>query len=141
MIKFIKRLVTCYKAMDGIENPKEVSQSFKFLESHSNMLKVTQGLFEFIKEVHEENRPMTSAIKLKCIVIANCSENDKPSDLDIVSLWAGIGDSNPISRLKAIIAQRDTYKLMLRKCLDEGTLSKRERDEIEMTIHAIEMAS
>ena len=141
MIKFIKRLVACYKAMDGIENPKEVSDSFKLLESHANMLKVTEGIFNFINEVHQTQKPMTSGIELTCIATLDCSKNDKPIDLDIVSLWAGIGNSNPINRIKEVIAQRDVYKLMLRKRLDSGVISEMERAEIEITIHAIELAS
>jgi hypothetical protein len=141
MIKFITRLATCYKAMDGIENPKEASESLKLLESHANVLKVTQGIFDFINEVHKTQKPMISGIELKCIAIANCSENDKPIDLDLVSLWAGIGNSNPINRIKEVIAQRDVYKLMLRKCLDSQAISEMERTEIEITIRAIEMAS
>lgn len=141
MIKFIKRLASCYKAMEGIENPKEFSKFFELMRTNYSILKVTQGLLDFIKEVHEEKRPMTSAIKLKCIAIANCSENDKPSDLDIVSLWAGIGNSNPINRIKEVISQRDVYKLMLLKCLDSGVISEMERTEIEITIRAIELAS
>ena len=127
--------------MEGIENPKEASESLKLLESHANVLKVTQGIFDFINEVHKNQKPMISGIELKCIAIANCSENDKPIDLDIVSLWAGIGNSNPINRIKEVIAQRDAYKLMLRKCLDSGDISEMERTEIEITIRAIEMAS
>jgi hypothetical protein len=57
-----------------------------------------QGLMDFIKLVEKEQKPMYTQIAL----IDNRTNENMFS---LVSLWAGIGDANPIDRCKHLKAQ------------------------------------
>lgn len=140
MIKFIKRVISCYKALDGVENPEKLIESAKIVSENSHWIQLTKGIIDFVVKVHEEQKPMTSGLQLTCIANVDCSKDEKTTELDFVSLWAGIGNSNPIERLKQVVNQRDAYKTMLKKVLEKD-ISEKEREEIEMTIYALELAS
>jgi hypothetical protein len=75
------------------------------------LYKIQQAIWDFAKKVHEEKEPM-----LTRIAIMDFSTGEELGDG--ISLWAGVGDANPIERCKQLRAQNSKMKQLLAKCTE-----------------------
>lgn len=95
-------------------------------------MKVVQDVMTFCNEVNEKKRPMLTQLRA-----INYGESDVlPKEMDMVSLWAGVGTQNPIDRLKHLRAQIEG----LREVINEIKLQIQDTPENEvllMNIHLI----
>lgn len=73
---------------------------------HPGIFKLIAELFEFAKKTHEEQKPMVTRLTI-------LKMNDDGKYPDYVSLWAGVGEDNPIQRIEALKAQTEELKRLL----------------------------
>ena len=66
---------------------------------------------DFAIQVQQHGKPM-----LTKIAIIDMSKEKIIGDFDMVSLWAGIGEANPIERGRQLKAQNEFMKDLLKKC-------------------------
>jgi hypothetical protein len=105
----------------------EAYRVFQMLRKNINILKVVEDIFNFVKTTSREGQPMTCKIAL-----FNTADGTKVSDF--VSLWAGIGESNPVDRVMQLRRQKDELQHCLKYLLDNYTISDVDRKQIELTI-------
>lgn len=79
---------------------------------HLQWYKILQQIIDFVIETHKYQGPM-----LTKIAIIDMSKDKIMGDHDIVSLWAGVGDTNPIERNKQLKAQNLALKDLLKKTI------------------------
>lgn len=73
-------------------------------------MKLVNDIMEFATEANQRKRPMLTKI---CSINMSEKTNIIPKNFDIVSLWAGIGDANPIARLQNLRAQIEGLREIL----------------------------
>lgn len=93
MIQKIKELIIFFKIW------QEVKQS-------PAIFNVVYDLFKFVETTHEAQKPMLTEI-----AILNMADGTKISDF--VSIWAGIGDDNPVKRIAKLKLQNNELKMWL----------------------------
>jgi hypothetical protein len=97
----MERAELCVKALEGIEDPMLFVSNAKEMFKHSTVMQLNAELFNFISEVAEHKRPLLTKL---------ASVDAKGT---VVSVWAGIGISNPIMRIKEIKNQKDALRDLL----------------------------
>lgn len=78
---------------------------------HLALYKILQSIMDFAIQVQQHGKPM-----LTKIAVIDMSEDKIVGDFDMVSLWAGVGESNPIERGRQLKAQNEFMKNLLKKC-------------------------
>lgn len=107
-------------------------KNIKILIKHSWILKITADIFKFVETTHESQKPMVCNI-----AIVNMKDGTKYSDF--VSLWAGIGEANPIDRAKQLKNQTTELKRLLKIALQKGeNMSDDEKKEINYVLNVFE---
>lgn len=115
---------------------KEIINYFKLVKMlnkaniHLAYYQILENIMNFANQVHEEKKPM-----LTKIAAINMVADIEPSQFDIVSIWAGVGDSNPIERIRHLKAQNDAMKELLNKC--RGTIEVGSNNNLIMNINII----
>jgi hypothetical protein len=103
-------------------------KTFVLLVKYPNLSVVVKGVFELIKITHEKQIPM-----IQHIAMLNMKDGNKIGDL--VTLWAGTGDSNLIHRAETLKAQNTELKRLLKLATDKNNvLNDEDRDLIALTI-------
>ena len=105
----------------------EAYRVFQMLRKNMNILKVVEDIFNFVQTTSREGKPMTCKIAL-----LNTADGTKVSDF--VSLWAGIGESNPVDRVMQLRRQKEELQHCLKYLLDNYAIKDADRKEIELTI-------
>lgn len=67
-------------------------------------MKIVEDVMKFATAVQQDQQPMLTKI---CAI--NMEVEELPTELDIVSLWASVGDLNPLTRLGQL---KDQIKLL-----------------------------
>jgi hypothetical protein len=101
-------------------------KSWKILRNNAGIFKVVEDIFKFVETTHKEQKPMVTKI-----VLLNMAEGKKVGDF--VSLWAGIGESNPIERAMQLKAQNTELKRLL-NIAKEGDLTEENKQLIDVTL-------
>lgn len=85
---------------------------------HYAWYKILENIMNFAVDVQQHGKPMLT----KIAAVDMTDENPK-LNIDIVSIWAGVGDANPIERISHLKAQNNELKRLLEICRDkiEGT--------------------
>lgn len=118
--------------MKRIKNLIQNLKSIRDLSKHNPaILKVVLDILKFVEKTHESQKPMVCEIAM-----FNMKTGERYADF--VSLWAGIGNSNPIDRAKQLKAQNIelTRLLILAK---EGNLSDEDKQLIETTLRVFDL--
>jgi hypothetical protein len=105
-------------------------KTYKILRENAGIFKVVEDILNFVKTTHEEKKPMVTKI-----VLLNMGTGEQFGDF--VSLWAGIGDANPIERAKHLKAQNVELRRLL-TIAKEGGISSDDKELIEMTLRIFE---
>lgn len=105
-------------------------KTWNILRNNAAIFKVVADIFKFVETTHKEQKPMVSKI-----VLLNMDKGEKIGDF--VSLWAGIGDANPIERCRHLKAQNIELKRLLQLSLD-GNLTDKDKQLIELTLKVFE---
>ncbi|MEK6883291.1 MAG: hypothetical protein AABY22_26930 [Nanoarchaeota archaeon] len=103
---------------------------FKLMRTSPHIFKVVEDIFKFAELTHKEQRPMATKI-----VLLNMKDGTKYSDF--VSLWAGIGEANPIDRAGHLKAQNTELKRLLTLSLNKN-ITKDDIELIETTLRIFE---
>mgnify|MGYP003495192409 CR=1 FL=1 len=90
------------------------------------ILKVVEDTFKFVETTHKEQKPMVTKI-----VLVNMKDGSQYGDF--VSLWAGIGEANPIDRCCHLKSQNEELKRLLKISLD-GNISEEDKQLIELSL-------
>jgi hypothetical protein len=99
---------------------------WKEVRNKAPMFKIVLDIFNFVEQTHKEQRPM-----LCKIVVANMQDGNKIEDF--VSLWAGIGDANPIERCRYLKAQNDELKRLL-TLYHTQRITTEDKDLVDITL-------
>jgi hypothetical protein len=110
----MKNLITAFKA-------------FQVIRKNGAILTMMTELINFVTRVSDECKPMLCKIAL-------VNTKDGTKLCDFVSLWAGIGEANPIERIRALKAQNDEYQRQLKLISEKYPLSTEDKEMIETTI-------
>ncbi|MGL6121411.1 MAG: hypothetical protein ACRC0V_13020, partial [Fusobacteriaceae bacterium] len=85
-----------------VENPiefiKEAKQINADFHRYKDILKFSEGIFQFVIDTKKAGHPLMTEYKMKI---------DGDYDIPIVSFWAAVGNHNPIKRIAEIRKQRD----------------------------------
>lgn len=111
--KIMKKIISLWK-------------TYKILRDNAGIFELVEDVFKFIETTHKEQKPMVSRISL---LKMGTGENVS----DFVSLWAGIGESNPIERAKQLKAQNTELKKLL-QLSKKGNLTGSERSYMEFAL-------
>jgi hypothetical protein len=95
-----------------IKQIRNVMGIYKTISRNPYIFKVVEDIFKFLETTHKEQKPMVTKI-----VLLNMAEGTKIGDF--VSLWAGIGDTNPIERARHLKAQNTELKRLLQLYFDD----------------------
>lgn len=76
--------------------------------------KVVDEVMKMAVQVQQHGKPMLT--KIAAIDIGG---QGIIGNLDIVSIWAGVGEANPIERSKHLKAQNSALKILLEKCKEK----------------------
>jgi hypothetical protein len=103
---------------------RNIYKCYQIFRKHAHLFKVVEDIFRFAQKTHEEQKPMVTKI-----VLFNMAEGTKMGDF--VSLWAGVGNANPIDRASELKAQNTELKRLLKLCLDEPALIADNKEQIK----------
>ena len=78
---------------------------------HLAWYKILKSIVDFATQVQQHGKPM-----LTKIAVVDLSQDKIIGDFDMVSLWAGVGDANPIERGRHLKYQNEFMKELLKKC-------------------------
>jgi len=78
---------------------------------HLAWYKILKGIVDLAKQVQQHGKPM-----LTKIAVVDMSEEKIIGNFDVVSIWAGVGDANPIERGHHLKAQNTELKRLLEMC-------------------------
>lgn len=81
---------------------------------HLAWFKIVKSIMEFATEVQQHGKPMVTKI-----AVVDMSAEKIIGDFDMVSIWAGVGDANPLERTKHLKAQVTELKRLLNLCKDK----------------------
>ena len=112
--------------MKAFKKIKDVFRIWKLISNNLTLFKIVEDIFKFVEKTHEAQHPMVTEI-----VLLNMANGAKISDF--VSLWAGIGQCNPIQRASQLKAQ-NTELIRLLTLVKDGNVSKDEYEQIELVI-------
>ena len=110
----------------SIKNLWNAWKIFKEIKKHPAIFKVMDNIFKFVELTHEQQKPMAANIGL-----LNIADGTKIEDF--VSLWAGIGDCNPIERARELKLQNTELKRLL-KLVNDGILTQDTKEQIEVAL-------
>ena len=115
----------------------EAWHAYKELKKMHHLLPIVKGLFEFCELAHKEQKPMYTKV-----VLLNMADKDKVLGGkevlgDFVSLWAGVGDANPIERCKGLKAQNVELKRLL-VLARNGELKEDDMQHVDMVLKVFE---
>jgi hypothetical protein len=82
-------------------------------------LPIVEKIFNFANKVNDKKQPMLTQI-------AVIDMTTKEKAFDMVTLWAGVGDANPIQRVGHLRAQNTTMKETLKRCITAAAIAKDE---------------
>lgn len=105
-------------------------KTWKILRNNAGIFKVVEDIFKFVETTHKEQKPMVTKI-----VLLNMATGEKFTDF--VSLWAGIGDANPIERAKQLKAQNTELKRLL-ELAKNGNLTDEDKQLIQLTLNVFD---
>lgn len=85
-----------------------------FKNSRLNLawFQIVEKVMTFATGVQQDGKPM-----LTKIAVIDMSKEKIIGDFDIVHIWAGSGDSNPIERISELRSQNKVLKELLKKCI------------------------
>ncbi len=81
-------------ALHGIDDPIAFVAFAKEWMKYSQITPLIKDIFEFVNQVYESQQP-----RLSQIGIIHNTDKDQPEKIPMISLWAGVGDMNPIQRI------------------------------------------
>ena len=90
------------------------------------LFKLVSDIFSFIEKVANEGKPMMCKI-------ANIDTSTGEKDV-LVSLWAGIGDVNPIDRLGVLKTQNVALQDLLKRVMEDGNIDESLKNNIMIAI-------
>lgn len=109
-----------------------VWKTFNLIRKNAGMLKIVEDVFLFAKKAHEEGKPM-----LCRIAFVNMKDNSTVGDF--ISLWAGIGDANPIERCRQLRAQRAAIEEVLKTMSTKYNFSDQDRKDVDFLIQYVNL--
>lgn len=92
--------------------------------------KVTESIMNFATDVQRDGKA-----RLCKLAVIDMSKEKFIGDFDMVSIWAGVGEANPIERSRHIKAQSEELKRLLRMCITKEDV--RADTELTMNIHIV----
>lgn len=101
-------------------------KTWKILRNNAGIFRVVEDIFKFVETAHKEKKPMVTKIML-----LNMAKGEKICDF--VSLWAGIGETNPIERCRQLKEQNNELKRLLQLAKD-GNLTDDDKQLVELTL-------
>jgi len=105
-------------------------KTYMLLRKNAGIFKVVEDIFKFVETTHKEQKPMVTKI-----VLINMANGEKVGDF--VSLWAGIGECNPIARVEQLKAQNTELKRLL-TIAKNGSVSDDDKQLIELTLRVFD---
>lgn len=90
------------------------------------IFKALEDTFKFVELTHKEQRPMVTKI-----VLVNMKDGTNYGDF--VSLWAGIGEANPIDRCSHLKSQNTELQRLLKIAVN-GNISDEDKRLMELTL-------
>jgi hypothetical protein len=105
----------------------EAWKIWKEIKYMPNMFRIVQGVFKFVADTHKEQRPMLTHIGLINI-------EDGTELVNMVDLWAGIGESNPIQRLKHLSERNKEMRRVLEKVYEKKELDEHDLLMVQIAI-------
>lgn len=102
-------------------------KAWKMVKNNSHIFKIVEDVFKFVELTHKFQKPMVTKI-------VNVNMKDGTVVSDFVSLWAGIGDANPIERAKQLKAQNVELKRLL-TIAKEGNISAEDKNLMDVTLN------
>lgn len=120
-----------FKRLVMIKKIKNIIAYYKIITTNPGILKVVADIFKFIETTYKEERPMICKI-----VVADIGDENKYTDF--VSLWAGIGESNPIDRCSQLKYRQNSYHEYL-KIASERELTDLEKNEVKLMLKVFEI--
>lgn len=97
---------------------------------HVAWYKVVENIMKMAVDVQQHKKPM-----LTKIAVMDLSKEKIIGDFDVVSIWAGVGESNPIERIKHLRAQNNAMKEVLKLC--KGDLQIGGNNDLILNINII----
>ncbi len=97
------------------------------VKKNYHVFKIVEDIFKFVELTHKSQKPMVTKI-------VNVNMRDGMVVSDFVSLWAGIGDANPIERAKQLKAQNVELKRLL-TIAKEGNISADDKNLMDVTLN------
>ncbi len=94
-----------------IQRIKNIIYLLKHAKINVAWFKIVKGVMDMAISVQQHGKPM-----LTKIAVVDMSADKIIGDFDMVSIWAGVGDANPIERGKHLKAQNVALKELLVKC-------------------------
>ena len=91
-----------YFKLVGMYNNSNISKSW---------FEIVRNIVDFCTEANDNKRAIITKIAM-----IDFSKEKVIGDFDMVSLWAGIGDTSPIERCRHLKAQNDELKRLLTIC-------------------------
>lgn len=85
---------------------------FNFIRKNGHLVEILVRIVEMANKVHSEHKPIVSEV-----AVINMKDGTKLSDF--VSLWAGFGDGNPVTRCSHLKAQTTALKEQLARVVKE----------------------
>ena len=81
---------------------------------HYAFYKIVQHIMDFVVQVQKEGKPMLTKIG-----VVDMSKEKIIGDFDMVSIWAAVGDANPIDRIEHLKAQNNELKKLLKEASEK----------------------
>jgi len=100
---------------------------------HVAWYKIVDSIMKFAVDVQQNGKPMMTKI-----ATVDMSKEKIIGDFDIVSLWAAVGDANPIERIGHLKAQNTAMKDLLKACQDKLTDDKDLSINIKLVLDTFE---
>ncbi len=110
------------KPFAGIRNLFRIMRTLRKIGYARWPFETVEKIFEFVEQVGVEQHP-----RMTRIIIVNTKTGKEVNDF--VSLWAGVGGSNPINRSDQMKGQRDLCKEALKGIYIEFALKMNEHDK------------
>ena len=97
---------------------------------HKTWFQIVESVMNMANEVQQHGKPM-----LTKIAAIDMSKDKEIGDFDIVSIWCGVGEANPIERSKHLKAQNSHMKELLISC--RSKLSIGQDDDLIVNISIV----
>ncbi len=113
---------------------KSIINYFKLLRTLKGVnpmwFKILDEIMKFAVSVQQSGKPM-----LTKIAVVDLSKDKIIGDFDIVDIWAGVGEANPIKRITELKNQISELKRLLNVCAEK--IDKEENKDLLTNIFLV----